>query len=174
MEERREIHYAKLQTAWRKKTELIGAYAFALHPGVSLVDIPLGEHLVLITATADAVVSSFACPWTQQSHLWHKFPKGIGEQSSFPALIAVVMAGMELPSSSPTKALHVKRTKKYAPVLGAPAWCNASWKGQSSTALLTLSDILITLAPLHHSQLACILPNVLGKSLCNNITTYEY
>lgn len=55
-----------------------------------------------------------------------------------------------------------------------PAWCSASWKEQSSTALLTLSDIPITSAPLHHSLLACILPKVLGKSLCNNITAYEY
>lgn len=60
---RREIHYAKLQTTWKKKAKLIGSYAFALHPGVSLVSqSPLGEHLVLKKATADAVMSSFACP----------------------------------------------------------------------------------------------------------------
>lgn len=45
---RREIHYAKLRTAWQKKIKLIGSYAFALHPGVSLVSqSPLGEHLIL-------------------------------------------------------------------------------------------------------------------------------
>lgn len=37
----------------------------------------------------------------------------------------------------------------------APAWCNAGWKEQSRTALLTGSDIPITFSLLHPSLLAC-------------------
>ena len=64
--------------------------------------------------------------------------------------------------------------EKYTLVLGASAWCNMSWKRLSSNALLISSDIHNTLAPLHHSLLVCILLTVLGMSLCNNVTLYEY
>lgn len=60
------------------------------------------------------------------------FPRGIGEQSYFLALIAVVTAGMELPSSSSTKALQVKWTKEDDKEL----WLGAVQAEKSRAALL--------------------------------------
>lgn len=126
------------------------------------VYIPLKPHL-FVTTTADVTVFSLICPWAQQGHLRGKFPKNIGKQSSFLALVAAVMAG--------TWSLQGKGEIRF--VLGASAQCNMSWKRLSSAALLIIWHPQ-HVKSFHHSLLVCILPTVRGMSLCNNITLYEH